>query len=75
LQIPAGTVINYGQLATVLNRPRAARAVGNAIAANPIAYLIPCHRVIQQTGAIGKYHWDPIRKQAIQIWEAAQRQP
>ncbi|MBI1423405.1 MAG: methylated-DNA--[protein]-cysteine S-methyltransferase [Gammaproteobacteria bacterium] len=72
LQIPAGSVLNYKQLATQLGRPRSARAVGNAIAANPIAYLIPCHRVIQQTGAIGKYHWGPIRKQAIQVWEKAQ---
>lgn len=71
LQIPSGTVVNYSQIATALKRPRAARAVGNAIAANPLAFLIPCHRVIKQTGAIGKYHWGETRKQAIQIWEKA----
>ncbi len=75
LQIPAGTVINYRQLAMALNRPRSARAVGNAIAANPIAFLIPCHRVIRQTGAIGKYHWGATRKQAIQVWEKARSTP
>jgi len=75
LQIPAGTVMHYRQLAMALNRPRSARAVGNAIAANPIAFLIPCHRVIRQTGAIGKYHWGETRKQAIQIWEKARSTP
>ena len=75
LQIPSGTVMNYRQLAMALHRPRAARAVGNAIAANPIAFLIPCHRVIKQTGAIGKYHWGETRKQAIQIWENARSTP
>lgn len=71
LRIPLGTVINYSQLAMALNRPRSARAVGNAIAANPIAYLIPCHRVIRQTGAIGKYHWGKTRKYVMQVWERA----
>lgn len=71
LRIPPGSVTNYAQLATELNRPRSARAVGNAIAANPIAFLIPCHRVIRQTGAVGKYRWGETRKQALQIWETA----
>lgn len=71
LRIPPGNLVNYSQLATALNRPRAARAVGNAIAANPVAYLIPCHRVIRQTGVSGKYHWGETRKQVIQVWEAA----
>ena len=75
LRIPMGSVMNYAQLAFSLNRPRAARAVGNAMAANPIAFLIPCHRVIQQTGAIGKYHWGPARKQAILLWEKARQAP
>lgn len=75
LQIPSGTLMTYRQLANALDRPRAARAVGNAIAANPVALLIPCHRVIRQTGAIGKYHWGETRKQAIQIWEKARSAP
>jgi AraC family transcriptional regulator, regulatory protein of adaptative response / methylated-DNA-[protein]-cysteine methyltransferase len=71
LRIPPGSLFNYAQLATALNRPRAARAVGNAIAANPVAYLIPCHRVIRQTGVTGKYRWSETCKQVIQAWEAA----
>jgi len=69
LRIPPGQVVNYGDLATALQRPRSARAVGNAIAANPVAYLIPCHRVIRQSGAIGKYHWGSSRKELLQVWE------
>lgn len=72
LRIPLGTVINYSQLANALNRPRSARAVGNAIAANPVAFLIPCHRIIRQTGAVGKYRWGETRKHVMQIWERTQ---
>jgi len=51
--------------------PKAARAVGLAVGANPIALMIPCHRVIQQNGKLGGYHWGETRKQAIHAWEAA----
>jgi len=74
LHIPVGRLMHYGQLAAALQRPRAARAVGNAIAANPVAFLIPCHRVIRQTGAVGKYHWGSTRKKLLQLWERAQVQ-
>ncbi len=69
LQIPPGAVVNYGGLATAIGRPTAARAVGSALSKNPLAYLIPCHRVIRETGAIGYYRWGQIRKRAILTWE------
>ena len=70
LQIPPGYVMTYGQLSRIIGSPGSARAVGTAIAANPIAYLIPCHRVILASGAIGKYRWGSIRKRAILGWES-----
>lgn len=71
LEIPPGTVTSYSQVATEIGRPRAARAVGTAIGANPVAFLIPCHRVIQQSGKLGGYHWGETRKHAIHAWESA----
>ncbi|MFO1367925.1 MAG: methylated-DNA--[protein]-cysteine S-methyltransferase [Marinagarivorans sp.] len=69
LRIPLGRAISYGDLAAHLGKPSAARAVGTAVGANPIAVIIPCHRVIQQSGALGGYRWGLVRKQAIQVWE------
>ncbi|RRH73974.1 bifunctional helix-turn-helix domain-containing protein/methylated-DNA--[protein]-cysteine S-methyltransferase [Falsigemmobacter faecalis] len=57
LSIPPGEVLSYGGLAGALGQPGAARAVGQAVGANPVALLIPCHRVIRATGAFGGYHW------------------
>ena len=71
LQIPPGTVTSYSQVATAIARPRSARAVGLAVGANPVAFLIPCHRVIQQNGNLGGYHWGETRKQAMHAWETA----
>ena len=71
LQIPPGRVTTYSQVATAIGHPRSARAVGTAIGANPIAFLIPCHRVIQKNGRLGGYHWGETRKHAIHAWEAA----
>lgn len=71
LHIPLGEVSTYGSLAGKIGNPKASRAVGTAIGSNPIAFLVPCHRVIQSTGQIGGYMWDPIRKRAILGWEAA----
>lgn len=71
LEIPRGCVVSYGQLATSLGMPGAARSVGSAIAQNPLAYLVPCHRVIRETGVIGEYHWGRVRKRAILVWEDA----
>jgi AraC family transcriptional regulator, regulatory protein of adaptative response / methylated-DNA-[protein]-cysteine methyltransferase len=73
LQVPAGALTTYGRLSNAIGQPRAARAVGNAVGANPIAFIIPCHRVIRETGALGNYHWDPIRKRAIVGWEISSR--
>ena len=72
LQIPAGAATSYGALAELLDRPTAARAVGAAVGRNPIAYIIPCHRVLRESGAFGGYHWGEARKRAILGWEAAQ---
>jgi len=71
LQIPPATVTSYSQVATAIGHPNSARAVGLAVGANPVAFLIPCHRVIQQSGKLGGYHWGETRKQAIHAWESA----
>ena len=71
LQVKSGTLTSYGRLAGSMQKPSAARAVGSAVSKNPLAYLIPCHRVIRETGVIGEYHWGTVRKRAIIAWEAA----
>jgi AraC family transcriptional regulator, regulatory protein of adaptative response / methylated-DNA-[protein]-cysteine methyltransferase len=71
LQIPPGSLKSYLQIANDIGDPRASRAVGTAIGSNPIAYLIPCHRVITSSGQLGGYHWGIDRKSAIIGWEAA----
>jgi len=74
LQVQAGSLTTYGRLAEAVGQMRAARAVGSAVGANPIAFIIPCHRVIRETGALGHYHWDPVRKRAIIGWELSFRE-
>jgi AraC family transcriptional regulator of adaptative response/methylated-DNA-[protein]-cysteine methyltransferase len=69
LTIPAGRLANYGELAAKIGAPKASRAVGSAVGHNPVAYLIPCHRVIRSLGVIGDYRWGRERKQAIIGWE------
>ena len=69
LKIPMGVVTSYGDIAQHIGQPSAARAVGTAIANNPVAFLIPCHRVIRKNGTIGGYMWGAARKQAILGWE------
>ncbi|MBS1914945.1 MAG: methylated-DNA--[protein]-cysteine S-methyltransferase [Bacteroidetes bacterium] len=71
LKIPMGQLATYGTIAEKIKSPNASRAVGTAIGSNPVAYLIPCHRVIQSTGNFGGYMWGPLRKTAIIGWEAA----
>ncbi len=71
LKIPFGNISTYSSIAQSIQTPNASRAVGTAIAGNPVAYLIPCHRVIRSTGVIGEYHWGSARKTAIIGWEAA----
>ena len=72
LKIPRGRLTTYGNIARQIQSPKASRAVGTAIGDNPVAFLIPCHRIIQSTGILGGYHWGGIRKTAIIGWEAAQ---
>jgi AraC family transcriptional regulator of adaptative response/methylated-DNA-[protein]-cysteine methyltransferase len=71
LKIPMGGLSTYGSIAKQIHNPTAARAVGSAIGSNPVAYLIPCHRVIQSTGLFGGYMWGEDRKTALIGWEAA----
>ncbi len=69
LTIPMGQLATYGNIAAKINNAKASRAVGSAIGDNPVAFLIPCHRVIQSTGIFGGYMWGPKRKTAMIGWE------
>ncbi|MDQ3119851.1 MAG: methylated-DNA--[protein]-cysteine S-methyltransferase [Verrucomicrobiota bacterium] len=71
LRIPPGSLTTYGRLSSAVEAPRASRAVGSAVGANPLAFIIPCHRVIRGTGVLGNYRWDPMRKRAMIGWEVA----
>jgi AraC family transcriptional regulator, regulatory protein of adaptative response / methylated-DNA-[protein]-cysteine methyltransferase len=71
LQVPFGGIATYQTIANLIDRPTATRAVGTAIGSNPIGYLIPCHRVIRESGALGGYRWGLERKTAILGWEAS----
>jgi AraC family transcriptional regulator of adaptative response/methylated-DNA-[protein]-cysteine methyltransferase len=72
LKIPMGQLSTYGNIAHQIQKPNASRAVGTAIGSNPVAFLIPCHRVIQSSGIFGGYMWGNTRKTAIIGWEGAQ---
>ncbi len=74
LRIAPGTVVSYGDIARAIGHADSYRAVGTAVGRNPIAYLIPCHRVIQSSGAFGNYRWGAARKRAMLGWEAAARE-
>ena len=71
LAIPSGQLVSYDDIASVIGAKRASRAVGTAVGANPISWLVPCHRVIRKSGAISHYHWGRPRKLAMIGWEAA----
>jgi AraC family transcriptional regulator of adaptative response/methylated-DNA-[protein]-cysteine methyltransferase len=73
LRIPSGAVCTYADVARTIHNPAATRAVGGAVGANAIAYLIPCHRVIRQGGIVSDYRWGATRKRALIGWEAARR--
>ena len=75
LKIPMGNVSTYSGIANSINNPNASRAVGTAIGDNPVAFLIPCHRVIRSTGEFGQYHWGSVRKTAMLGWEVARVNP
>jgi AraC family transcriptional regulator of adaptative response/methylated-DNA-[protein]-cysteine methyltransferase len=71
LRIPVGSAATYSDLAEAVGRPRAARAVGNAVGRNPVAVIIPCHRVLRRNGRFGGYRWGRARKRALLGWESA----
>ena len=71
LTIPVGSILSYQDIAAHIGHPKAFRAVANAIAINPVGYLIPCHRVISKSGKIHQYRWGSARKKAILGWEAS----
>jgi AraC family transcriptional regulator, regulatory protein of adaptative response / methylated-DNA-[protein]-cysteine methyltransferase len=73
LRIPSGSLTTYGRLAEAIGQAKAARAVGSAVGANPISFIIPCHRVIRETGALGNYGGGRIRKQVMVGWELSPR--
>lgn len=70
-RIPRGATRSYGELATAIGRPGAARAVGRAVASNPVAVAVPCHRVLPAAGGPGGYRWGAQRKTALLDWEAS----
>ncbi|NKB48914.1 MAG: methylated-DNA--[protein]-cysteine S-methyltransferase [Alphaproteobacteria bacterium] len=72
LRIPLGATTSYTDLASRIGRPTAARAVASALAANPVSWLIPCHRVLRSDGSITGYRWSPTQKRTLLAWEAAQ---
>jgi AraC family transcriptional regulator, regulatory protein of adaptative response / methylated-DNA-[protein]-cysteine methyltransferase len=74
LRIPQGRLTTYGDVAAYISKPGASRAVGSAVGDNPVAFLIPCHRVIRSNGVIGEYHWGSARKMAMIGWEASRPQ-
>jgi len=73
LRVPPGAVATYEDIASAIGAPKAVRAVGTAVGRNPVAFLIPCHRVIRTTGALGGYRWGLQRKRAMLAWEAGHR--
>lgn len=75
LEVPAGSVTTYGEIAQAIGAPGAARAVGTAVGSNPVSYLIPCHRVIRSTGELGGYAWGPDRKRVMLALETTRSLP
>ncbi len=71
LRVPTGHVTTYSEIAVAIGRPKAVRAVGTAVGRNPISYLIPCHRALRKSGALGGYHWGLAKKRALLAWESA----
>jgi len=71
LRIPSGSVTTYSEIAGAIGSPRAVRAVGTAVGRNPVSFLIPCHRALRKSGALGGYHWGLGVKRAMLAWEGA----
>ncbi len=75
LKVPEGCIVSYGDVAHAISRPSASRAVGAALGRNPIAYLVPCHRVLRGTADFKAYKWGAERRHALLAWEGARAQP
>lgn len=75
LTVPHGGTVSYARLAAMAGHPQAARAVGSAVGANPIAVVVPCHRVVRGDGSPGGYRWGAARKAALLAWEQGWEQP
>lgn len=73
IAIPEGAVATYSHIAEAIGNPKAVRAVGSAVGRNPLAWLIPCHRVLRRDGALGGYHWGLPVKRGLLAWESARR--
>ncbi|MBL4811312.1 MAG: bifunctional helix-turn-helix domain-containing protein/methylated-DNA--[protein]-cysteine S-methyltransferase [Rhodobacteraceae bacterium] len=71
MSVPSGHVTTYSNIAAAIGRPKAVRAVGTAVGRNPVSWLIPCHRALRKTGALGGYHWGLPVKRALLAWESA----
>ncbi|RUS59910.1 methylated-DNA--[protein]-cysteine S-methyltransferase [Pseudorhodobacter sp. E13] len=71
MRIPSGHVTTYSEIANAIGHPRAVRAVGTAVGRNPVSWLIPCHRALRKSGALGGYHWGLPVKRALLAWEGA----
>ena len=71
LAVPSGQVTTYSEIAQAIGTPKAVRAVGTAVGRNPISWLIPCHRALRKSGALGGYHWGLPVKRALLAWEGA----
>lgn len=71
LNIPSGHVTTYSEIAQAIGNPKAVRAVGTAVGRNPVGWLIPCHRALRKSGALGGYHWGLPVKRAMLAWESA----
>lgn len=74
LAIPTGHVTTYSDIAVAIGNPKAVRAVGTAVGRNPISWLIPCHRALRKSGALGGYHWGLEVKRAMLAWESARHE-
>ena len=72
LKLGANAALDYGHIARAIGQAGASRAVGQAVGRNPVAFLIPCHRVLRRDGALGGYRWGVDRKRAMLAWETAQ---
>jgi AraC family transcriptional regulator of adaptative response/methylated-DNA-[protein]-cysteine methyltransferase len=74
MRVPSGHVTTYGALAAAIGAPKAARAVGTAVGRNPVSWLVPCHRALRESGALGGYHWGLDVKRAMLAWESARHE-